>query len=349
MPADYSSTARALALPVSPPTSPSGNRQQNRSAWGPSRSGSSQRQTQSHLSRRASDMKEKVLHNADRIQRQVFKTVRKLTPLQRALAGLAIFVSLVLAILFFVFNERIFAWLAPAAEKCWFIVASANIVGSFCAFLLSRTVLSKFVNRLVAEDKRFAALSLTLKHDGLKLLCMIRLCPLPYSISNGALATFPTVSPWMFALATTIASPKLLIHVFIGSRLAAIARSGEKMDASTKAINYASIIGGIILGIATGLIIYRQTTARAEQLAEEERTKLRNSPHEERIGSFSDDPDEQTAADTVAREDGSSNLENGVEGDGYRDDFTDDEDDVFRGGDGDEETSIGLHDQHAKR
>ena len=119
-------------------------------------------------------------------------------------------------------------------------------------------MLSTFVHRLVANDNRFAALSLVLKHDGLKLLCMIRLCPLPYSISNGAMSTIPTVNALTYALATAIVSPKLMIHIFIGGRLAAIARSGEKMDASTKAINYASIAGGAIVGVATGWFIYQR-------------------------------------------------------------------------------------------
>lgn len=114
------------------------------------------------------------------------------------------------------------------------------------------------MQRLVANDTRFAALSSVLKHDGLKLLVMIRLCPLPYSISNGAMSTVPTVKPLVYALATAIASPKLMIHIFIGSRLAAIAKSGEKMDAGTKAINYGSIVGGMILGAATGYFIYQR-------------------------------------------------------------------------------------------
>lgn len=131
----------------------------------------------------------------------------------------------------------------------WFIVASATVFGSLASFVASRTVLSKYVHRLVGQDKRFEALALTLKHDGLKILCMIRFCPLPYSLSNAAMSTFPTVHPLSFGLATLIASPKLLIHVFIGSRMAAIGERGEKMDASTKAINWASIIIGGILGV----------------------------------------------------------------------------------------------------
>ena len=140
----------------------------------------------------------------------------------------------------------------------WPIVASATIIGSTCSFVVSRTLLSNFVNRLVANDKRYEALSLVLKYDGLKLLVMIRLCPLPYSISNGAISTFPTVQPLMFAAATAAATPKLFIAVFIGSRLAVIAKSGEKMDMTTKVINWASIIFGVVLGVLTGWIIYRR-------------------------------------------------------------------------------------------
>jgi len=138
----------------------------------------------------------------------------------------------------------------------WFIAASSTVAGSLASFIASRTVLSNYVHNLVGKDKRFEALAITLKHDGLKILCMIRVCPLPYSISNAAMSTFPTVHPLSFALATAISSPKLLIHVFIGSRLALIAANGGKMDAGTKAINYASIIIGSIIGAGVGWFIY---------------------------------------------------------------------------------------------
>ena len=110
----------------------------------------------------------------------------------------------------------------------------------------------------MAEDRRFAALSLTIKHDGLKLLVLIRLCPLPYSISNGAMSTVPTVSPLSYALATAIITPKLLIHIFIGTRLAALAKNGGKMDTGTKLVNYASIAFSSILGAATAWFIYQR-------------------------------------------------------------------------------------------
>ncbi|KAF3924457.1 hypothetical protein AA313_de0210316 [Arthrobotrys entomopaga] len=156
----------------------------------------------------------------------------------------------------------------------WYIAASGTVVGSTAAFIACRVYFRNFAQKMVQTDKRFAALSLTLKHDGLKLLCMIRLCPLPYSISNAALSTFPTISWVNFAIAGAVASPKLFIHVFIGHQMKVLGERGEKMPAGTKALNYGSMIGGAILGFVTGWIIYRRTVMRATQLENEERRRV---------------------------------------------------------------------------
>ena len=221
-------------------------------------------------------------------------------------------------------------------------------MGSLIAFTVSRTILSGFVNRLVADDSRFTALSLVLKHDGLKLLVMIRLCPLPYSLTNGAMSTFPTVKPLTYALATAIATPKLMIHVFIGSRLAVIAKSGEKMDATTKAINWASIVGGVILGALTGWLIYKRTVARSRELEAEERQNARQSASQPE--DFADDPESRAAAATLLEDDQIDFLDYGDGGTNrYQDEASDDENDVDRFRARDEEGAIGLNRQPPQR
>lgn len=65
-------------------------------------------------------------------------------------------------------------------------------------------------------------------------------------------------------------SPKLLVHVFIGSRIALLAEKGDTMTAGDKAINYLSMLIGAAVGLFVGLIIYRRTMARAAQLARED-------------------------------------------------------------------------------
>lgn len=154
--------------------------------------------------------------------------------------------------------------------KGWFIVAPATVLGSTCSFVVSRGVLRKWVQRWVDGDKRFEAVSLVLKHDGLKLLVMIRLCPLPYSLGNGAISTIPTVTWWNFAVATAIASPKLLLHIFVGARLGDLMESGDKMGFGTRMVSYLSILIGMGAGIATGWFMYTKTKARAAELEAEE-------------------------------------------------------------------------------
>ncbi|PWW78780.1 hypothetical protein C7212DRAFT_360850 [Tuber magnatum] len=214
----------------------------------------------------------------------------------------------------------------------WFIIASATVLGATCAFAVCRYYFQGFAKRMVATDKRFAALSLTLKHDGIKLLCMIRLCPLPYSISNGAMSTFPTVGPLSFMLATAVATPKLLIHIFIGAKLAELAEDeGKKMDLKTKALNYGSIVGGVFLGIITGWLIYKRTMFRAKQLEAEERARVRVPGGQ----GFTDaeDPDAEAAAGLI---------EDLIEGE-YSGDDDSEEDDILMG-DGDEDPGFRMED-----
>lgn len=267
------------------------------------------------------------------------------------------FVDLTLLLLLSLFNR-------------WAIYASATVIGSTCSFYVSRTVLSKFVQRLMKHDKRFAALSLTLKYDGLKLLCMIRLCPLPYSLCNGAVSTFPTVSPLMYGLATAIISPKFLVPTFIGSRLRILSEDGGEMSAGSKAVNIISILVSVAAGVFTGWYIYKRyvfhisvlfsksnfcannsavtsTLARAKQLEAEERANLRgptpsNRPTTVSPGGFADDPnatslarDEEEAVgfdDAVAIDIDDDN----VALDPNYHDFTDNESDIFADGDGDD-------------
>lgn len=207
--------------------------------------------------------------------------------------------------------------------RSWFIVATATVVGSSCSFLVSRYLLSGFVSRLINRDPRFAALALTLKHDGIKLLIMIRLCPLPYSLSNGAISTIPTVSLASFALSTAIVSPKLLLHVFVGSKLGELAEKGEEMDAKTKMISYISIAIGICAGAITGWVIYRQTKIRARQLEEEERQTVRRHSRDEIAAEYADDPSALEAAEALREEEDDISLRETWEEDYEEDDLVD--------------------------
>ena len=65
-------------------------------------------------------------------------------------------------------------------------------------------------------------------------------------------------------------SPKLFVHIFIGSRLALLASSGDKMTTRDRLINYISMLVFGAIGATVGYLIWKRTMARAEELAHEE-------------------------------------------------------------------------------
>ncbi|KAL9082707.1 MAG: hypothetical protein Q9165_008806 [Trypethelium subeluteriae] len=385
MPADYQSTAQALALPVDEPRL-SIEEERNRPAW--IRPTNPIRARSTSFGEAPKTFRQRLMRSADKLQRQAFKTYGKLTALQKVLLVIAGITTMVLGILFLIYNKKIFAWLGPVAERWrnitggWLIIwaltftvsfppligystvvtlagfvyglygyvpllnmeyppmhllTEVSDVGSTASFVVSRTVLSGFVQRMTQNDKRFAALSLVLKHDGLKLLCMIRLCPLPYSLSNGAISTIPSVNVRDFALATAAVTPKLLIHVFVGSQLGSLAEHGDKMSAGAKAASYTGMAIGGIAGVVTGWWMYRKVGARAQELEAEEAQHVRTGSHSSSVGpAFTDALDDEEAGVGLRRDDDISLHTNEFEEQEYRDDFSEDDDaqDVFKVGDG---------------
>lgn len=121
MPADYNSTARALALPISPPDSPTQAHQHPR--WSRPRGSNSLSRSQSSFGQQDPGVAGRAYRKLDRFGRDL---LRRFTPFQLALASVAGILAIISAILFFVFHQRFFAWLEPTAVK-W-----KNLRGGWC-------------------------------------------------------------------------------------------------------------------------------------------------------------------------------------------------------------------------
>lgn len=137
-------------------------------------------------------------------------------------------------------------------------------------------------------------------------------------------------------LATTIATPKLLLHVWVGAQMAKLAESGDKMDAKTKAVSYIGIVIGTVAGIATGYWIYARTKRRAAELEELERVEAGGIVHE-----YEDDPDLAEAADIIREEDDDISLRDAWDNDfDYQDDESDRDHDAPSGSDVEDELIV---------
>ncbi|SCU77563.1 LADA_0A01090g1_1 [Lachancea dasiensis] len=146
----------------------------------------------------------------------------------------------------------------------WFILFIGSLSGSISAFVLFKTLLRSQAERLAHANAKFEALASTLQDDdGYWMLALIRLCPFPYSFTNGAIAGIYGVTLKNFSLANVLTSPKLLMYLFIGSRLK---NMGEDSSASSRIFDVVSIlITGIILALTTWLL-YTKAKRRYQEM-----------------------------------------------------------------------------------
>lgn len=138
--------------------------------------------------------------------------------------------------------------------KGWPLLATASVTGSFASFLVFRHLLKEQATSLVHKNEQFRAFSEILQEDAsLFLLILIRLCPLPYSLLNGALASIPNLSASTYLLASVITSPKMLVHIFVGHAIKNLGDEGR--PASAKWLDVISILtAGVALFFASYII-----------------------------------------------------------------------------------------------
>jgi len=143
--------------------------------------------------------------------------------------------------------------------KGLFISATASIVGSAAAFVTLRYFFSERIRQWSAHNKKWQALQSVVKAKGLPLIVLIRVSPLPpWVYSNSLFASIEVVSLWQFVFGTLFIIPKLTLHAFVGSRMAALSDGDQRgrMDTHTKVLNGIFVGGGLLIAIFASWLIY---------------------------------------------------------------------------------------------
>lgn len=137
MPTEYDSTARSLALPLTPHRLSIQEPQPPLTPWTRRRSSQLLDVRQSSHGRRGVGFVGKLIDEAEKLQRKFYRTTKRLSLLQKLLATIALVGLFVVGVLFLVFNEKIFACLEPVAEKLknlsggWLIIWALTFMTAF--------------------------------------------------------------------------------------------------------------------------------------------------------------------------------------------------------------------------
>jgi len=149
------------------------------------------------------------------------------------------------------------------------LAAGGSLVGSAVAFVVLRFLFSGRLRRWSASNEKWQALETVVAAKGLPLITLVRASPFPpWVYSNALFASIEAVSLWQFVLATFVVFPKVALFVFIGSRLASLSDGEQRshMDTSTKVLNTVASVGGLLVSITAGFIIYRAMQTEIRRL-----------------------------------------------------------------------------------
>ncbi|CCH58708.1 hypothetical protein TBLA_0A09200 [Henningerozyma blattae CBS 6284] len=147
----------------------------------------------------------------------------------------------------------------------WIILASGSILGSVAAFTVFQRLLHSKAESLIKVNRKFEALAMILQqNNSYWILALLRLCPFPYSLTNGAIAAVYGVSIKNFTIANILTSPKLFIYLFIGSRIKNMGEDGT--TAGSKLFDLISIVVTVIILSLTAWILYYKTQKKYIQL-----------------------------------------------------------------------------------
>ncbi|CAI4045597.1 hypothetical protein N7582_003613 [Saccharomyces uvarum] len=151
----------------------------------------------------------------------------------------------------------------------WITLAFGSVTGSIVSFILFKTILHSRAEKLVHLNKRFEALaSILQENNSYWILALLRLCPFPYSLTNGAIAGVYGISVRNFTIANILTTPKLFIYLFIGSRIKSLA---ESESTGSRVFDLLSIFVTLIILTLTAWLLYFKTKKRYLELQDRDR------------------------------------------------------------------------------
>ncbi|KAF8913811.1 Golgi apparatus membrane protein TVP38 [Gymnopilus junonius] len=141
----------------------------------------------------------------------------------------------------------------------FYIGAAGSVIGSALAFIILRFLFSEKLHVWSGQNEKWQALEAVVRAKGLPLIILIRISPFPpWVYSNSLFASIRAVNLWQFIIATLFVFPKVLLHTFIGSKIAVLSdgKQREHMDSRTKVLNGLLVGGGLVIAIFTSWMVY---------------------------------------------------------------------------------------------
>ncbi|KAG1892571.1 Golgi apparatus membrane protein TVP38 [Suillus subluteus] len=155
----------------------------------------------------------------------------------------------------------------------FFPAAFASLAGSAIVFVTLRIMFSKRLRLWTSTNEKWQALEAVIRSRGIPLIILIRVSSFPpWAWSNSLFASIAPVSLFQFFIATLFILPKVMVYVFVGSRIARLSDGEQRnhMDTQTKIVNSLLVVGGVAISVLASSLVYH--------LMQKEIKRLHDSP-----------------------------------------------------------------------
>ncbi|KAI0092617.1 Golgi apparatus membrane protein TVP38 [Irpex rosettiformis] len=207
---------------------------------------------------------------ADRIAQTMYNVAQRISHLQFGWMILVVAMIIISFPPFTGFTTTVTLCGFAYGMKGFFVASAGTLVGSAVAFSVLRWLFSARLRKWVATNEKWQALESVVRAKGLFLMVLIRASPFPpWAYSNSLFSSISPVALWQFVIATLVVLPRVALHVFIGSRLAAFSdgETRSHMDKQTKILNALVIVLGIVVGILASWLTYRSMQSHIRHLS----------------------------------------------------------------------------------
>ncbi len=169
------------------------------------------------------------------------------------------------------------------------LASTSCLLGATVSFSVLRFLIVHHSKRVswisnTLNDPKYVALSTAVRRRGLSMAILIRFCPFPFAYSNLFFASLvDAVSFKHFLTATALITPKLFLHVWLGTRMFMLMDRDERahLDGWAKALNVVYILVGSAVGVATGWIVWKETSKVLEAIESEQQQQQQQEESEQ--------------------------------------------------------------------
>ncbi|CAO3610325.1 unnamed protein product [Cunninghamella echinulata] len=141
---------------------------------------------------------------------------------------------------------------------------SGAFVGSMICFGLFRGFhIDQYISVPKSQEKKYQAMQEAIKEGGLKMILLLRICPIPWQFTNMFLSLIPTVSTRDYIITGLLGAWKVSIEVWVGSQLSNLS---DSIPSSTRRITLITLLLGLVIFTGMTHWIYQLTNQKMNKL-----------------------------------------------------------------------------------